>query len=264
MEWNEFSKRQSFPMGSELRLQTAWRYLTLDRFAWLLENKKLWLARGDLLGDPHEGTLTKPQVEAFLKADREKPGSKFANETQRQADLFLLVSKIRASFYANCWIMLEHESNAMWHLYCGPQAGVAIKTTMGQLRDSVPKEYPVVRVQYTEDIPPTLDPFLLAGRKRRVFDYEREARILSFGELPTDDPIVEHPASVPDHREIDWNAAEHISEIRIHPNADEQFFKSVIGLLGTLAPSLAEKARRSEIAESPFTGFSTLWQHAKQ
>ncbi|HKV98215.1 MAG TPA: hypothetical protein VJN96_00255 [Vicinamibacterales bacterium] len=264
MAWNEFSKQQDFPMYAELRPKAAWRYLTLERFAWLLENKKLWLARGDLLGDPHEGTLTRAQVEAFLKADREKPASKFANETQRQADLFLLVVKIRASFYANCWIMLEHESNAMWHLYCGSHEGVAIKTTMGQLRDSIPNQYPVVRVQYTEDIPPTLDPFLLAGRKRLVFDYEREARILFFGDLPSDSPIVEHPTSVPDHHEIEWAAAEHVNEIRIHPNADGQFFNKVIGLLGPLAPSLAAKTRRSEIAESPFAGFSALWQKSEE
>src|SRR6266436_337837 len=47
------------PILSDTKL---WRYLTLEKFAWLLEKSKLYHTRLDLLGDPFEGSVTKPYV----------------------------------------------------------------------------------------------------------------------------------------------------------------------------------------------------------
>jgi hypothetical protein len=46
-----------------VRAEKVWRYLKFSRFVRLLQKKKLWLARADLLGDPWEITLMGDQLE---------------------------------------------------------------------------------------------------------------------------------------------------------------------------------------------------------
>jgi hypothetical protein len=43
------------PISDKSRL---WRYLTFEKFCWLLEKAQLYHARLDKLGDPFEGTVT--------------------------------------------------------------------------------------------------------------------------------------------------------------------------------------------------------------
>ncbi len=44
-----------------------WRYMDFSKFVWLLQNKALWLARSDLLGDPWEISLSGMQLENVIK-----------------------------------------------------------------------------------------------------------------------------------------------------------------------------------------------------
>src|SRR4029079_16402405 len=41
----------------------VWRYMNLASFVWTLQNKALYFCRCDLLGDPYEGHLPKPNLD---------------------------------------------------------------------------------------------------------------------------------------------------------------------------------------------------------
>jgi len=51
-------KHPCFPQAAEGSVR-VWRYLDLAKFIWLVENKKIYLSRLDLLNDPHEGSTPK-------------------------------------------------------------------------------------------------------------------------------------------------------------------------------------------------------------
>jgi hypothetical protein len=44
------------------RSSKVWRYLSFPRFVWLLQQRKLWLARVDTLDDPWESALAGDQL----------------------------------------------------------------------------------------------------------------------------------------------------------------------------------------------------------
>src|SRR5580692_9156866 len=46
--------------------RTLWRYMSFAKFVWLLQNKRLWLARADTLNDPWELALAGEQLERVI------------------------------------------------------------------------------------------------------------------------------------------------------------------------------------------------------
>jgi hypothetical protein len=90
-----------------------------------------------------------------------------------------IIQQWRQDTFVNCWNFSDHESRALWRIYRGSADGVAIQTTFGKLRQSV-GELPVYKVTY--DIPgsrgQTPDLIDLVTKKRPMFAYEREARIV--------------------------------------------------------------------------------------
>lgn len=110
-----------------------WRYLTFEKFAWLLEKSKLWHTRLDFLGDPFEGSFTK------MYADLRDTG-KLPTYLQCGLPPETEKSRNRAtpySYFATCWYESAYESAAMWKLYSSEHAGIAIISTPQRMYDSV-------------------------------------------------------------------------------------------------------------------------------
>ena len=57
---DKFSHR-CFPQPQD-KGSRVWRYLDLAEFIWLLDKRKLFLSRLDLVNDPHEGSATQRDV----------------------------------------------------------------------------------------------------------------------------------------------------------------------------------------------------------
>ena len=47
---------------------TLWRYMDFTKYVALLESEKLFFARADTLGDPHEGSVSSATVDLRRKA----------------------------------------------------------------------------------------------------------------------------------------------------------------------------------------------------
>jgi hypothetical protein len=231
----------------------VWRYMDLSKFIWLLDNKKLYLSRIDLLGDPHEGAYTQKGYELISDAFKKEPKIK---EPLKHAKKFKeVVSQarfnVRKGAYVNCWYLNNFESEAMWKLYCDSKTGIAVQTTYQKLLNSVSgPDLFIGRVRYidyeSETIPPNNILYSMMY-KRISFQHENEIRIVKvFLESVKDD--YEGPPGIKINFDLD-NAVENIF---IHPYADEWYENVVQSVLSHHAPHLSDRMKWSKLKCEPF------------
>jgi hypothetical protein len=159
---------------------SIWRYTTLGKLIALLEGSELYFARLDTLDDPFEGAFT--NVEPDFKAD-----APFTLEQYKILRRGVYVSG-RSMLYVNCWHANEYESAAMWQLYSLSGEGLAIRSTVGRLKESFDREEgkneqvyvgSVAYLDYEREFIPMNTIFTPALRKRKSFEHEREIRCLA-------------------------------------------------------------------------------------
>lgn len=223
--------------------QKIWRYISFSRFVWFLQKKSLWLARVDIFSDTWEVSLTQNQIE-FLASRHpvsmwDSPNVETSFERAKRINALW-----RVDTYVNCWSGLDHESHALWRIFCGPSEGVAVQTTLGKLRTAL-DNIPVYPVLYGEPPDTTPQHIVQATIKRPVFSYEHELRIIAgrgtahpnlkkgeFGfELPLDMNIIDCVA--------------------VHPEADDSFKETAMRTVGDYAPTLAGRVKWSSMKEKP-------------
>ena len=221
-----------------------WRYMSFSRFVWLLQKKKLWLSRADRLGDPWEISLAGSQLEHVISRHPITPiGEKRRETAIQRAER---INKLwRQNTFISCWSASEHESHALWRIYCGSTDGVAIQTTFARLRESVgglflykvAYEAPGIRRQ----TPTLVD---LATKKRPMFAYEQEVRVVrdATDEVPERE-LLGYP--------IEWDPEKIIESIRVHPEADFSFMETVSATVGHYAPALKDSVKWSAMRERP-------------
>ena len=149
---------------------TLWRYMDFAKFVALLEQRAIYFARADRLGDTFEGaagtTDRRPQWDAFYldffrQAVSTAPGQTEPPSTayveQEAARLLREFSTIgdrdRHRTFVSCWHANTGESEALWRLYCPPpMMGVAIRTTARLLIDALGDDPHIKlgRVQYVD------------------------------------------------------------------------------------------------------------------
>lgn len=110
------------------------RYMDFEKFKLFLRDG-LRLARADVFvkDDPFEGEYTE-QVYAISKlVFTEKKGKKiYGSETLKKE-----VDRIRKHAFVSSWTMGESESVALWRLYGRNNDSVAIKTTVGLIKNEI-------------------------------------------------------------------------------------------------------------------------------
>jgi hypothetical protein len=144
------------------------------KFVDLLEYKRLWLGRLDLLDDPREGLCTDQEFDRLSK---------------RPDDMATSQEMSRSESFANCWHEADCESMAMWGLYGASARGVAIRTTMKSLRAAIDhSRLPIYigRVKYVDwkqhdDHSGNL--IAMWVRKDRSYGHESEVRLVNWGAL---------------------------------------------------------------------------------
>jgi hypothetical protein len=218
-----------------------WRYMSFARFCWLLQNKRLWLARADLLGDPWEIALAGDQLALVISRHPidALPSRGARRETAIQRSQ-RIIKMWRRQTFVSCWSASEHESHALWRIYCPSTEGVSIQTTLAKLTDSVGIAS-VERVNYEtpgtrKRTPSQIE---LVTMKRPMFAYEQEVRVFLFAE-----------ENVQGHA-LGWNPEKYVESIRVHPEADNSFIETVIDTVDHYAPALRDHVAWSEMREPP-------------
>ncbi|MBZ5507320.1 MAG: hypothetical protein LAO78_17820 [Acidobacteriia bacterium] len=218
--------------------EKVWRYMSFARFVWLLQKKQLWLSRADVLGDPWEITLTGDQLAHVIS--RHPPITLPSPDMMPEAAMQRserIIKMWRRQTFVNCWSASDHESHALWRIYCRSIEGVAIQTTFAKLRESI-GSLPLYPVTYgipgSNKQTPTLSD--LVTKKRPMFAYEREVRVVLFTEgMDGTDPEQE-----PLGRGVDWDPEKRLELIRVHPEADSSFMETVTAVVRHYAPALKD------------------------
>lgn len=214
--------------------KTIWRYMTIAKYIDLLHRKKLFLCRVDQFDDPYEGEWTKGWRE----------------ETQVPEEL--ITSWFKKQYFVSCWHLAEYESVAMWKIYCSENDGVAIKTTIGKLKDSLgcdqDQQIHIGEVEYIDDHSNYVEKKRFTGywgglgqvcKKRKIFSYENEVRIIE------DD--FDNKSWFSYARFLDF---QFIEEVRLAPLMSDMFMDSLKDVSEKYGLS-AEFIRKSTIYDSP-------------
>lgn len=147
-----------------------WRYMDFAKFVLLLDQRALYFARADVLGDAFEGAsgIAERQpiwdayyLEYFRNAVRTVPGqTEPVPEEHVEREAARLLSNIKAvvqherrETFVSCWHANTGESEALWRLYCPPNTmGVAIETDAERLMAAIGDDAGVKlgRVQYVD------------------------------------------------------------------------------------------------------------------
>lgn len=250
--------------------QTIWRFMTLEKLLSLLVTSSLYLTQVEKLrkDDPFESQFTQAHINLFylIQTNPVFAESYFKRQAQKmdQAALDQLKNLIAihtpaalqdsaersARFcYANCWHINDHESAALWQLYSSNDAGVAILSTIGRLKNALAAaERPLYlgEVQYIDfrneiiGLDNIINPIF---RKRMSFAHERELRLATM-EFNVDNQTA--GISVP------CNLETLIGELVISPLAADWFVETVKQVAEKFVSTLT--VRKSSL----FTGPSYL------
>jgi hypothetical protein len=227
--------------------RTLWRYMSFAKFVWLLQNKRLWLARADTLNDPWELALAGEQLERVILRRPIRPLGDSEPE-EPILDRAVRINKLwRETTFINCWSSAEHESFALWKLFCGSNDGVAISVPTQSLHQAFGNVKLYV-VTYDEPgtvlrTPTAMD---LATKKRLMFDYEREVRAIAT--VDTSDPKLGKGEF---GFTYDIDPEKLIRTIALHPEADSTLMDAVMRAVDDYAPKLRDKVAWSAMREPP-------------
>jgi hypothetical protein len=224
-----------------------WRYMSFTKLMWMLENQALYFTRIDKFEDHFEGAWPKDDLERLNKIS----GFNITSFT------YSMRSKVAVS----CWLKDNHESAAMWRLYCPGNDGVAINTTFEKLcaaikiadighavdlRDAAEVDYIdhfddgfIKKLKPDDPLPNTLWPFMC---KNKSYEHEKEVRALLIANHGHE--IEESGAGIP----ID--PVNFIDEIVINPFCDNWFIDTIKASLSKY--KIDEKVKTSKLAKMNF------------
>lgn len=236
----------SFPQPPDENIR-VWRYLDVAKFIWLLQNQKLLLTRTDLFSDPHEGSIPKMNSKILEKQFLED-----LKDADSLRDLIAFRQRLKQFTYVSCWHMNEHESEAMWRLYCGLRDGVAIQTTYQRLKQSLSK--PGVHIglvsyfDFDRDCIPINILYYPFMSKRMAFAHEREVRILkAFLSEAGDMRLKNTPAGFP----LPWDVQSVAEAVYVHPYAPTWYFDVITAIVEKFAPKLLDRILWSRLNATP-------------
>ena len=177
-----------------------WRYMTLEQFIDMLARKSLFFTKASQFRDDvYEGFIPMEMKEVFRKLVKESFPDDFTVEQINE--IVNENEKYHRNVMCNCWHQNEEESMAMWEKYRYRDSGIAIKTTMRNLKKSLSNSRDVYigKIRYLsledynesyrrnfEEIELRADqkciyfPFF---HKRKAFEYECEVRLVIDNEL---------------------------------------------------------------------------------
>ena len=165
--------------------KSIFRYMDFSKFIDIFENKHLSFCNLKYFEDEYEGQI---------------PDGYFKNwscETKKEYKDFSNIFSCMLGAYVNCWNIAEDESYALWKIYTLPKTGIAIRSTVGNLRKSLDNDnikiYKVKYIKSFSNIEEKYEiPFYDLGRdetygyilnkrfggvyKQEVYRYENEVR----------------------------------------------------------------------------------------
>jgi hypothetical protein len=224
--------------------QKLWRYMSFSRFMWMLQHRQLWLSRTDRLEDPWECAVTGEEISRLMaRAPIPQP-----DDTETAVERIKRITELwRTSTFVNCWCARDQESHALWRVFCAQQEGVAITTDAGTL-SAIAQNIPVVPVDYVDydgrPRTPTLEKVSI--RKRQMFNYEHEVRLIAHNDTPNPRLIKGEFGF-----QLEFDPDILVKSIVVHPEADESFYEVVLAAVDTYVSELRGRTSWSSMRDRP-------------
>lgn len=224
----------------------VWRYMDIAKLVSMLKSGSIYLTRIDRFSDPYEGTITQLTAEGI---DQFMKSMDFATDASQ---VLKMTDEARRELFVSCWHANEHESEAMWRLYCGDSGGVAIQSTYLSLMESIRLHQGVYigvvkYIDYNTSVFPGANVYYPVMHKRASFNHEREVRLVKLHSLPIGR---EQDAALSIGVDID----QLVKAIYVSPSAPSYYFDAVQTIVQAIAPSLASRLKWSEMSSPPFRG----------
>jgi len=159
--------------------------------------------------------------------------------------------QMRKLVFVNCWYSGDRDSAAMWATFGSPQDGVAVRSTVARLSESIilDRDAVVGEVAYFDysltEAPPEAasvvwnDGLNLAYMKRDAFGYEQEVRAVFRDGAKKESPGVSIPVDL----------TRLVAEVTVAPFAEQWFVDLVEGYLNQAGISVP--VGRSKIGDEP-------------
>lgn len=215
--------------NTKTNLESAiWRYMDLSKFLSLIDSKMLFFSKPRFFKDPFEGAFSERDLKSALgEPPTYNPDILLDYNAHREQ--YINKFKILLEYVAiSCWHMNEVESAAMWDLYLNSHEGLAIKTSIERLSDSLRGHNNLFlgKVQYIDFLKDmaSRNIFEALFYKRKSFEHEHELRVIVL-----DNDETPHFGNAGVSLTVDLDIL--IEEIYIHPTAPGWFVESVKGLL---------------------------------
>jgi hypothetical protein len=239
---------------------TIWRYTTWGRLCDVLVKSALFFPRAMFFEDKWEATYPASQYTIDSTAEEWPRLAYHPSETvedvhKRKLELLGTFEKGRRTLGVSCWHMAHDESDMHWRTYGRSDEGVAIRSSVGQLkaafapyRDRAVHIGEVTYVDFSKAKFPSNNGFWPIMHKRLAFQNDKELRAVVWeGEpgLPFDDRGV--------HVAVDVPAL--IQEVVVSPLAHRSLVDAVGDVVGRFG--LSFPVRRSTLLDPPSYGTVT-------
>jgi hypothetical protein len=207
-----------------------WRYFKFNRFVGVLKTHKLWFSRPFRFDDRWEG-LFPPSYVRRTRQYAEAHGIPFE---EFDGDFHKRRLRHRCAHFVNCWHLSNHESDAMWRLYALPQTGIAIQSTVGDVKECL-RPHHSGQVIYYDPSDEVVSREIFGPHdilfKRDSFSWEQEYRFWF-----DDDDLLDKIEAGVEFREEDLSSGQTmgisdmprlIKKIVVAPDASDEFIEQV-------------------------------------
>ncbi|MFW5871823.1 MAG: DUF2971 domain-containing protein [bacterium] len=233
--------------------------MKFPKFCSLLSTQAMFFCRADCFDDPWEGVWPKKYYDAKYwkkKLTSARPNLSSAEIKKRIdgiIDYFKHSYQNRSRLAVTCWHENPHEAESFWKLYSNPKYGVAIKSTVGNLKKSIAKADKEVYIGKIDYLDLENDTFYKQDRyaaiqvKRKDFAHEKEVRaVIDRTTLNEDQSQFEQINGT--YLECNLNLL--IDAIAVSPLAEEWFFNVVKDLTNKFG--IKSKCYKSSLYEKPY------------
>jgi hypothetical protein len=138
------------PTNQDIKI---WRYMDFAKYVAILQRQSLFFPRASLLGDPFEGSSTKPMAELREYIMKNRTIEPILKEYEYLPDAYFsgdIYKNMVDQYLISCWQMNEQESAAMWKLYLQSNEGVCVQSTYRKLRSCLPKCIDIGEIKYID------------------------------------------------------------------------------------------------------------------
>ncbi|MFN9999187.1 MAG: hypothetical protein ACK52X_06145 [bacterium] len=233
--------------------RVIWRYLSLEKFLDVILNSQLFFTNLTKLTDQYEGTSFESDKRRLIS--KIKKGKNYKNEVREVIEKLQKSNDLRFYTLVNCWTLKRHESFALWKIYVGNGPGVAIRTTISNLKRSInetnqefDEDISIAQVRYRETSEHPFSRVYSTITKKPFYDFEDELRLMILN-FPLDHNGYDVPYNLNIGRTIKVNPKKLISEIYISPFISKEYRINVESAIVKIAPYLQGRFKISNIKD---------------